>query len=318
MKNVIFVTRNCNDEEKKWDMSAEEIFRDWYAGDASHFPAGDDPVLSCQVDGENLSVHTVSELVANLNSMYWKDKPSSSDLPKNVILMAKIRFNRPVDPTADFVSIGSFNISTGESNLSFDMMDTAINIDKEDASLLYYCGKNLDTESFPESKHLHDTVAHMNALNHVSVEVETNGIPLFPVQVECFSFFFESGQIPESTEFVKAEKTEDGCLYVVATNWILDAYNENLHLEQMSEKAEELYHYRPSGRGIVDGDTLLKDQIDSLYNDDYTGIFSEIIKIWNSADMLYEKELVQKMFEAFTGMKFADYLEKCIKETTRA
>ena len=28
MKNVIFITRNCNDEEKKWDMPAEEILRE--------------------------------------------------------------------------------------------------------------------------------------------------------------------------------------------------------------------------------------------------------------------------------------------------
>lgn len=317
MKNIVFVTRNCNDEEKKWDMPAEEILRDWYAEDADHLPAGDDPVLSCQVDGENLSVHTVSELIATLNIMYWKGKSSCFDIPKNIILMAKIRFNRPIDAITDFVSVDSFNITAGESAFSFDMMDSAISIDKEDASLLHYCGKNLDTGSFPESKLLPDIVAYVNELNRISIYVETDGMSLFPVKVEEISFFLESDKIPKSTKFVKAEKTEDGCLYTV-TSCVLDAYNKNLHLEQMDEKAEELYHYRPSGSGIVDGDTLLKDQIDSLCDEDYTGIFLEIANIWNIADTLYEKGLVQMMFEAFTGIKFADYLEKCIKETTRA
>ena len=77
-----------------------------------------------------------------------------------------------------------------------------------------------------------------------------------------------------------------------------------------------MYEHTPDGH-IVDGDTLLKDQIDSLEDNDYTGIFDEIVGIWKEAGSIEERRIVAKMFETFTGMKFKHYLEKCVKETTR-
>lgn len=85
----------------------------------------------------------------------------------------------------------------------------------------------------------------------------------------------------------------------------------------MVKDAEWIYLHTPNGKGITDADTILKDQIDSLEDNDYTGIFLEILQIWKKTETPYERKMVQEMFETFTGMKLVDYFEKCVKDTTK-
>lgn len=209
-------------------------------------------------------------------------------------LTAKIRFNREIDSVDDVISIGSFGVNVGSKEIIFDMMDSAIYIDKKDGSFVTYEGWNLDVESFPDSALLDDVCHYINTLTRVNVDTED--VSLYPVKVEEFIFLLRETKVPLSKE-------------------ILDKYNEALSLKNMVAEADRLDILIKEKSFIIDGDTILKDQIDSLLDEDYTGIFREIIDIWNYADTPREKRIAERMFETFTGMKFRDYIAKCIEET---
>ena len=68
---------------------------------------------------------------------------------------------------------------------------------------------------------------------------------------------------------------------------------------------------RQEGLCIV-GDTILKDQVDELLDEECTWVYAEIIGIWKEARTDREKSLIKKMFETFTGISLKDYLEKCV------
>lgn len=209
-------------------------------------------------------------------------------------LTAKIRFNREIDSVDDVISIGSFGVNIGSKEVIFDMMDSAIYIDKKDGFIVTYEGWNLDVESFPDSALLDDVCHYINTLTRVNVDTED--VSLYPVKVEEFIFLLKETKVPLSKE-------------------ILDKYNEALSLKNMVAEADRLDILIKEKSFIIDGDTILKDQIDSLLDEDYTGIFREIIDIWNIADTPGEKRIAERMFETFTGMKFRDYIAKCIEET---
>lgn len=209
-------------------------------------------------------------------------------------LTAKIRFNREIDSVDDVISIGSFGVNIGSKEVIFDMMDSAIYIDKKDGFIVTYEGWNLDVESFPDSALLDDTYRYINTLTRINVDTED--VSLYPVKVEEFIFLLRETKVPLSKE-------------------ILDKYNEALSLKNMVSEADHLDILVKEKSFIIDGDTILKDQIDSLLDEDYTGIFREIIDIWNIADTPGEKRIAERMFETFTGMKFRDYIAKCIEET---
>lgn len=209
-------------------------------------------------------------------------------------LTAKIRFNREIDSVDDVISIGSFGVNIGSKEVIFDMMDSAIYIDKKDGFIVTYEGWNLDVESFPDSALLDDTYRYINTLTRINVDTED--VFLYPVKVEEFIFLLRETKVPLSKE-------------------ILDKYNEALSLKNMVSEADRLDILVKEKSFIIDGDTILKDQIDSLLDEDYTGIFREIIDIWNIADTPGEKRIAERMFETFTGMKFRDYIAKCIEET---
>lgn len=209
-------------------------------------------------------------------------------------LTAKIRFNREIDSVDDVISIGSFGVNVGSKEIIFDMMDSAIYIDKKDGSFVTYEGWNLDVESFLDSALLDDVCHYINTLTRVNVDTED--VSLYPVKVEEFIFLLKETKVPLSKE-------------------ILDKYNEALSLKNMVAEADRLDILIKEKSFIIDGDTILKDQIDSLLDEDYTGIFREIIDIWNIADTPGEKRIAERMFETFTGMKFRDYIAKCIEET---
>lgn len=209
-------------------------------------------------------------------------------------LTAKIRFNREIDSVDDVISIGSFGVNIGSKEVIFDMMDSAIYIDKKDGFIVTYEGWNLDVESFPDSALLEDTYRYINTLTRINVDTED--VSLYPVKVEEFIFLLRETKVPLSKE-------------------VLDKYNEALSLKNMVSEADRLDILVKEKSFIIDGDTILKDQIDSLLDEDYTGIFREIIDIWNIADTPGEKRIAERMFETFTGMKFRDYIAKCIEET---
>lgn len=209
-------------------------------------------------------------------------------------LTVKIRFNREIDSVDDVISIGSFGVNVGSKEIIFDTMDSAIYIDKKDGFIVTYEGWNLDVESFPDSALLDDTYRYINTLTRINVDTED--VSLYPVKVEEFIFLLRETKVPLSKE-------------------ILDKYNEALSLKNMVAEADRLDILIKEKSFIIDGDTILKDQIDSLLDEDYTGIFREIIDIWNIADTSEEKRIAERMFETFTGMKFRDYIAKCIEET---
>lgn len=209
-------------------------------------------------------------------------------------LTVKIRFNREIDSVDDVISIGSFGVNVGSKEIIFDTMDSAIYIDKKDGFIVTYEGWNLDVESFPDSVLLDDTYRYINTLTRINVDTED--VSLYPVKVEEFIFLLRETKVPLSKE-------------------ILDKYNEALSLKNMVAEADRLDILIKEKSFIIDGDTILKDQIDSLLDEDYTGIFREIIDIWNIADTPGEKRIAERMFETFTGMKFRDYIAKCIEET---
>lgn len=209
-------------------------------------------------------------------------------------ITVKIRFNREIDSVDDVISIGSFGTKIDSKEIIFDTMDSAIYIDKKDGSIVTYEGWNLDVESFPDSALLDDACRYINTLTRINVDTED--VSLYPVKVEEFIFLLRETKVPLSKE-------------------ILDKYNEALSLKNMVTEADRLDILVKEKSFIIDGDTILKDQIDSLLDEDYTGIFREIIDIWNIADTPGEKRIAERMFETFTGMKFRDYIAKCIEET---
>lgn len=209
-------------------------------------------------------------------------------------LTVKIRFNREIDSVDDVISIGSFGTKIDSKEIIFDTMDSVIYIDKKDSSIVTYEGWNLDVESFPDSALLDDACRYINTLTRINVDTED--VSLYPVKVEEFIFLLRETKVPLSKE-------------------ILDKYNETLSIKNMVAEADRLDILVKEKSFIIDGDTILKDQIDSLLDEDYTGIFREIIDIWNIADTPGEKRIAERMFETFTGMKFRDYIAKCIEET---
>lgn len=74
---------------------------------------------------------------------------------------------------------------------------------------------------------------------------------------------------------------------------------------------------RKKMENVIDGDTILKDQIDELSDQDYTGIFKDIVGTWKEAKTVRERQLLAKMFETFTGISMKEYLKKCIKNITK-
>lgn len=223
-----------------------------------------------------------------------------------MILNARFKFNRPINKETDCITIGGFAVTAGGEQYQFDFETYYGYVDKEDPTILRYEGRNLDTDTFPESKTLQDyALGKIETLNECSIDTEDDG--LYLTEVLDFSLYAERYlQIgrpkPKTTEYVEIEveefeKVEGYRVNCTLKPEVLEDYNYS-HLLEM-------------------GDTLLKDQIDSLEDNDYTGIFDEIVGIWKEAGSIEERRIVAKMFETFTGMKFKHYLEKCVKETTR-
>lgn len=248
-------------------------------------------------------------------------------------LYVKLKLNRPVNKQAETVSLGSFAVIVKGVQLRFDFMDSSINIDKKDPDVIEYRGWNLDTESFPESALLEEYAEDITELEECMVhsaftqEKSFDEKPLTVVKVLDFVLSVERsekihGAPKESTDSMTIRSYKSGVSdgYMVDCQLrqeILGNYNQHLKESWMAKDAEWIYQHKPNGKGITDADTILKDQIDSLEDNDYTGIFPEILQIWRKTETPYERKMVQEMFETFTGMKLVDYFEKCVKNTTK-
>ena len=238
-----------------------------------------------------------------------------------MILNARFKFNRPINKETDCISVGGFSVTSGGEQYRFDFETYHGYVDKEDPTVVRYECRNLDTETFPDSIDLQDfALERIVTLNECSIDTDDDGLYLTEVLdfSLCTERYLQIGRPkPRSTEYVEIEveefeKVEGYRVNCTLKPEVLEDYNYS-HLLEMGEA---LYEHTPDGH-VVDGDTLLKDQIDSLEDCEYTGIFDEIVGIWKEAGSIEERRIVAKMFEAFTGMKFKHYLEKCVKETTR-
>lgn len=245
----------------------------------------------------------------------------------------KLKLNRPVDKQSETVSLGSFAVIVKGVQLRFDFMGSSIIIDKKDPAVIEYRGWNLDTESFPESALLEEYAEDITELEECMIHFEPTQKdsfkekPLAVVEVMSFVLSVERSEkihgVPkESTDSmtIRSYKSGGSDGYMVDCRMrqeTLDNYNQHLKESWMAEDAEWMYLHTPNGKRFTDADTILKDQIDSLEDNDYTGIFPEILQIWRKAETPHERELLQNLFEAFTGLKFVNYLKKCVEDTTK-
>lgn len=201
-----------------------------------------------------------------------------------MILKAKFRFNRPIDTSKDFIStMEAFTVTIFGKEYSFDFMNYCGNVKKEDPAILEYEGTDLDTDAFPDSAELVKYAEDIESLDECSIDTDND--TLYLMEVLEFTLIKDTGSISLRPEIL-----------------------EDFNFRHILEMAEEL----PKEGLSVDGDTILKDQLDELFDEDYTGIYAEIIGIWKEARTDKEKDLVKKMFETFTGISLKDYLEKCI------
>lgn len=205
-----------------------------------------------------------------------------------MILKAKFRFNRPIDTSKDFIStMEAFTVTIFGKEYSFDFMNYCGNVKKEDPAILEYEGTDLDTDAFPDSAELVKYAEDIESLDECSIDTDND--TLYLMEVLEFTLIKDTGYISLRPEIL-----------------------EDFNFRHILEMAEEL----PKEGLSVDGDTILKDQLDELFDEDYTGIYAEIIGIWKEARTDKEKDLVKKMFETFAGISLKDYLEKCITTIT--
>lgn len=82
---------------------------------------------------------------------------------------------------------------------------------------------------------------------------------------------------------------------------------------QLADEAMALMDRTPDGV-VVDADTILKDLLDDA---DYeiTGLAKEVVQIWKDS---VDKGKIEQLFCLFTGCEFQDWLDRCVRETTRA
>ena len=145
--------------------------------------------------------------------------------------------------------------------------------------------------AFPDSAELVRYAEYIDTLNECSLDTGDN--TLYLLEVLEFTLIRNDGSVC---------LRDDGSVCMGAE--ILEDFN----FRHMLKLADEL----PQEGLSVDGDTILKDQLDELCDEDYTGIYDEIIDIWKEARTDREKSLIKKMFETFTGISLKDYLEKCV------
>lgn len=237
-------------------------------------------------------------------------------------LKAKFKFNRPINKTEELIHIDGFTVTADGKQYRFDFQ-THLGHLSDDPSIVEYEGEFLDTYVYPESKDLSKVLEKIEALDECRIYVDhLEGDIIDDLYLDkILEFTFIDGryrhEILESTDYVTVRsekyKYKDGYRIFCSLNTnILEDYI----CKHRMNLAEVLQSNTPEGY-VIDGDTILKDQIDELSDQDYTGIFKEITKIWKEAKTVRERQLFEKMFETFTGISMKEYLKKCIKNITK-
>lgn len=237
-------------------------------------------------------------------------------------LKAKFKFNRPINKTEEFIHIDGFTVTADGKQYRFDFQKYSGHL-SDDPSIIEYKGEFLDTYVYPESKDLSKVLEKIEALDECRIYFDhLEGDIIDDLYLDkILEFTFIDGryrhEILESTDYVtvRSEKYKytDGYRIFCSLNTnVLEDYICSSRIKI----AGYLQSNTPEGF-IMDGDTILKDQIDTLSDEDYTGIFKDITEIWKEAKTIRERQLLAKMFEAFTGFPIKEYLEKCIKNITR-
>ena len=87
---------------------------------------------------------------------------------------------------------------------------------------------------------------------------------------------------------------------------------EETATQELVNRVKNLLANTPNGMNR-DADTILYDAIEEA-DFEITGIAECILRAWEKST---DKKAVEEMFYTFTDMHFEDFLEKCIRETTR-
>ena len=128
--------------------------------------------------------------------------------------------------------------------------------------------------------------------------LETGCIKLWASQCEGI----DSDITPELREVLYAKR----CELNKENNHIVNEYSIN------AERAEYLHNNTPGGM-IKDADTILEDIIENR-DKEVSGVANDVFEIYKNTS---DKKAVKAIFEAITGTTFDDYVDECVKNTTR-
>ena len=128
--------------------------------------------------------------------------------------------------------------------------------------------------------------------------IETGCIKLWMSQCEGV----DSDITSELREVLYAKR----CELNKENNHIVDEHSIN------AERAEYLHNNTPGGM-IKDADTILEDIIENR-DKEVSGVANDVFEIYKNTS---DKKAVKAIFEAITGTTFDDYVDECVKNTTR-
>lgn len=112
-------------------------------------------------------------------------------MAKLISMYGKIKFNRDLNKFNDNISIGQFSIiDKNNKKLEFDFCDFSANIDNNDYSLLSFCCKNPDIDSFPNMNIISiDLLKNIKCINEFNYYTESKNDDL--LLVSCEELIFE-------------------------------------------------------------------------------------------------------------------------------
>ena len=135
-----------------------------------------------------------------------------------MIVRVTFKFNRPVKRN-DSMSIGGFAVSVGEKQYCFDFMEYYGYIDKRDPLFVEYEGRELDTDTFPESRKLEESMGQIVSLDECSIDTDD-----------------ESLYLVEIIDFELISETEDEENRIILSDQIIDAFNHKIRNVLLEEQ----------------------------------------------------------------------------------
>ena len=135
-----------------------------------------------------------------------------------MIVRVTFKFNRPVKIN-DSMTIGGFAVSVGEKQYCFDFMEYYGYIDKRDPLFVEYEGRELDTDTFPESRKLEESMGQIVSLDECSIDTDD-----------------ESLYLVEIIDFELISETEDEENRIILSDQIIDAFNQKIRNVLLEEQ----------------------------------------------------------------------------------